>query len=148
MAEGTSGSGRGRGPEAVAAARNSGRSFAICYAVAQAGLPVALWTGDMDEARRQADLLVAQAQAIRAGNNGGSASSVRSDCELATKVSADRVVHRGARGHAFVPPFADLAPDANIRMPLPGAEPVDFGTRRSCCASMRSCCFGTTRRVP
>src|SRR5271165_2464603 len=50
--------------EAVETARNSGRSFPICYALTQAGVPVALWTGDRDEARRMTDLLVAHGKGV------------------------------------------------------------------------------------
>ena len=54
------------------------------------------------------------------------------------------------RDPALIPPFADLDVNADIAVPLPRAEPINMrrGTRRSCCASMPSCCFGTTRRVP
>lgn len=113
--------------EAVAAARNSGRSFAICYAVAQAGLPVTLWTGDLDEARRQVDLVVTHGVGnprweqlgicfervlkLRAGNE--SQALIASFIELRSDGT-------------FVPPFADLPPDANIPVPLPGSEPVDI----------------------
>jgi predicted ATPase/DNA-binding winged helix-turn-helix (wHTH) protein len=51
--------------EAVAAAQESGHSFSVCYAVTFAGLPVALWTGDLGEARRHLDLLVANASGIQ-----------------------------------------------------------------------------------
>ncbi len=50
--------------EAVAAAAKSGHSFFLCYAIALGGLPVALWTGDMSEARRLFDLFVAHAGGI------------------------------------------------------------------------------------
>jgi hypothetical protein len=47
--------------QAVAAARNGGHSFPIAYAVAFGGLPVALWTGNLDAAQVQIDLLLAHA---------------------------------------------------------------------------------------
>ena len=112
--------------EAVATAQNSGRSFPICYALTQAGVPVALWTGDTDEARHMADLLVAhgkgdpridqwsicfeRALQLRAGDDGEAL--IASLIEMVADA-------------AFPPPFADLAPDADIPVPLPGGEPVD-----------------------
>ncbi len=111
--------------EAVATARNSGRSFPICYAVTQAGAPVALWTGDMGEARHMTDLLVAhgsgqrmeqwcvcfeRALKFRAGNDG--------EALIASVI--EMVVDA-----AFPPPFAEIASDADIAVPLPGPEPVD-----------------------
>ena len=111
---------------AVTAARNSGRSFPICYAVTQAGLPVALWTGDLDEARRQAVLLVTHAVGnhrmeqwglcfervlgLRTGDEG--------DGLIASFIEATAEA-------ASVPAFADLASDAIIEVPLPGGEPVE-----------------------
>ena len=50
---------------AVAAAQQIGHPFTICYVVSFAGLPVALWTGDVAEARRQLDLLGANAGGIQ-----------------------------------------------------------------------------------
>jgi len=112
--------------EAVATARNSGRSFPICYALTQAGVPVALWTGDADEARHMADLLAAHAAGVqraeqwhicferalklRAGNEGEAL--IASLIEMVADA-------------AFPPPFVDLASDANIPVPLPGGAPVD-----------------------
>jgi predicted ATPase/DNA-binding winged helix-turn-helix (wHTH) protein len=112
--------------EAVAAARNSGRSFPICYAVGQGGAPVAFWTGDTDEARHMADLIAAhgvgnprmtewsvcfeRALKLRAGDDGEALIALL--LEMAPDVT-------------FPPPFADLAPDATIPVPLPGGEPVD-----------------------
>jgi predicted ATPase len=113
--------------QAVAAAENSGRSFPICYAVGLAGAPLAFWTGDMDEARRQADLIAAHAVGnprmtewsvcferalkLRAGNDGEALIALL--LEMAPDV-------------AFPPPFANVASDANIPVPLPGGESVEM----------------------
>ncbi len=112
--------------EAVEIARASGRSFPICYALTQAGVPVALWTGDRDEARHMADLLIAHGRGVpridqwstcferalksRAGGEGEAL--IASLIELAADA-------------AFPPPFNDFAPDANIPVPLPGGEPAE-----------------------
>jgi predicted ATPase len=111
--------------EAMTAARQIGHPFTICYAISVAGLPVALWTGDMEEARRQLDLLAA--------NVGGNQ-------RMGLRVQAfTRVMNLRAGGerealiasyiesyedHARPPPFAALEPEADISVPLPGAEPV------------------------
>ncbi len=111
---------------AETAARNTGHSFAVIHAVTFAGFPVALWTGAHDEAQRQFDLLAAHA----AGN------PRTAQWQLCLKRILD-LRERGA-GEALTAsyiecrldvgaglPFADLAPDATIPMPLPGAEPAD-----------------------
>ena len=113
--------------EAVATARNNGRSFPICYAVMQAGLPVALWTGGKDEARRMAELLVAhgagvlrmeqwsvafeRALRLREGNEG--------DALVASLIEM-------VADAAFPPPFADIASNVVIPVPWPGEEPVEL----------------------
>lgn len=112
--------------QAVADALNNGSPFPICYAVTQAGLPVALWTGDLVEARRQADLLVAHCVGnqrmqqwgicfervlrLRAGNE--------AEALIASFIET-------TADPAFVPPLAHLAPDATVAVPMPGGEPVD-----------------------
>ena len=112
--------------EAVAVARNSGRSFPICYAVTQAGLPVALWTGDLAEARRQTDLLVGHAVDNQRMEQWGvcfqRVVKLRVGDEAEALIAS--FIERAAEAASF-PPFTELAADANIRVPLPGAEPVD-----------------------
>lgn len=112
--------------QAVAAARNAGNLFGIFYAVVFAGLPVALWTGDLDSARRQIDLLDEYAAANRRVEElrvcFARTLRLREGNEAAVLVAAfieSRV------DQVSVPPFADLAFDANIPVPLPGEEPAD-----------------------
>src|SRR5262249_40970358 len=50
---------KGAAADAITAARNSGHSFAMVYALAFGGVPVALWTGDIAEAGRVVELLIA-----------------------------------------------------------------------------------------
>jgi hypothetical protein len=113
--------------QAVAAARNSGRSYPVIYVASFAALPIALWAGAEDEVRFLLDLLLPHSAGyqrmeqwalcfervlkLRAGNE--------SDALIAS------FIEPRADG-AFVPPFADLASDANISVPLPGLEPVDI----------------------
>jgi hypothetical protein len=110
---------------AVAVARDAGRSFPIAYAAAFAGLPVALWTGAEDNARRLADLLAAhvigndrmegwavcfaRVLRLRAGNEG--------DALIASFIEA-------RADPPVILPFAGLALDATIEVPLPGAQSV------------------------
>jgi predicted ATPase/DNA-binding winged helix-turn-helix (wHTH) protein len=112
--------------QALATAEASGRAFPICYVLTQAGLPIALWTGDMDEARRLTDLLAAHAEGnrrmqlwtlcyerilkFREGNE--------SEALIAAFIET-------AADAAFVPPFADLDRDAAIGVPVPREEPAD-----------------------
>jgi hypothetical protein len=49
----------GAAAAAITAARKSGHSFAMVYALAFGSVPVALWTGDIAEAGRMVDLLIA-----------------------------------------------------------------------------------------
>ena len=98
----------------------------MIYAVTFAGLPVALWTGAMDEARRQVDLLVAHA----AGNRRAEQWLVCFARVLKLREGNEREALIASfieprLDTAGAPPFADLAPDANIPVPMPGAEPVD-----------------------
>jgi predicted ATPase/DNA-binding winged helix-turn-helix (wHTH) protein len=111
--------------ETVAAARRTGNLFVIFYAVVFGAVPVALWTGDLDSARYQIDLLVeyavanqrvdqlricyARALRLREGN----------EAEMLIASFIEPRVDQ-----VSVPPFADLAFDANIPVPLPGADPV------------------------
>ena len=108
------------------AARNTGHSFPIVHAVTFAGFPVALWTGRLEEARRQVDLLALHVNGnprteqwyacltrvldLRERNAG--------EALIATFIEARLDVGAGL-------PFADLAPDAEIAVPLPGPDPVE-----------------------
>ncbi len=106
--------------QAVAAARDGGRAFPICYAVGFGGLPVALWNDAVEEARSQLDLLAAHAESnqrweqwricfdfvlrLRAGDAAGAL--------IAAYIEScwDPIA---------VPPFADLPLDAVIPVPSP-----------------------------
>src|SRR5262249_15868234 len=46
--------------DAITAARKSGHSYAMVYALAFSSVPIALWTGDVSEAGRLIELLIAQ----------------------------------------------------------------------------------------
>jgi hypothetical protein len=112
--------------EAVAAARNGGRSFPICYAVAQAGLPVAVWTGDLDEARHQPDLLLVHGVGYPRWQQWGLC--FERVLKLQSGGERDALVASFIESHAeaqSIPPFADLPLDASILVPLPGPEPID-----------------------
>jgi len=112
--------------EAVAAAQKIGHSFPIYYAVVFAGLPIALWTGAMDEVRHQLDLL---------GAHGGGNQRIQRwvRCfgrllELREGNEAEALIASFIEPRADITdihPLADLVAGASIPMPLPGAEPVD-----------------------
>ncbi len=113
--------------QAVTAARNSGRSFPICYAVGLAGAPLAFWTGDMGEARRQADLMAAHA----VGNQRMEQWSVCFERALKLRAGdeAEALIAsliEMAPDPTFPAPFADIAANANIPVPLPDGEPVEM----------------------
>jgi predicted ATPase/DNA-binding winged helix-turn-helix (wHTH) protein len=111
---------------ATVEARNTGQSFPMIYAVSFAGVPVALLAGAIEEARRQVALLAAHAVGnpraeqwmvcyarilgLREGNEREALIASFIEARLDT---------------ALAPPFADLAPRANVPMPLAGQEPVD-----------------------
>ena len=111
---------------AAEAARNTGHSFPMVHAVTFAGFPVALWTGRLEEARRQVDLLALHVNGnprteqwyacltrvldLRERNAG--------EALIATFIEARLDVGAGL-------PFADHAPDAEIAVPLPGPDPVE-----------------------
>src|SRR6202034_4427031 len=109
--------------EAVAAARRTGHSFPVIYALTFAATPVALWAGAVDEARRQVDLLAAHA----GGNQRAEqcvicftrALKLRDGGEAEALVAA---VIEAQFDPATVPMFADLPADAQIPVPLPGAD--------------------------
>ena len=111
--------------EAMAAARKIGHPFVIPYAVTFAGLPVALWTGDMAEARRQLDLLVDHAGGVQRMEP--RVRSFRRVLKLRAGDEREALIASFIESHwdpAHFPPFADLDVDADISVPLPGAEPV------------------------
>jgi predicted ATPase/DNA-binding winged helix-turn-helix (wHTH) protein len=111
--------------EAVAAAAKSGHSFSICHAVAQAGLPVALWTGDVGEARHLLDLLIAHAGGIPRMEHRVPAFARL--LKLRDGDEGDVLIASFIESHsdpALVPPFADVDANALIDVPLPRAEPL------------------------
>jgi hypothetical protein len=111
--------------EAMAAARKIAHPFVISYAVAFAGLPVALWTGDMAEARRQLDLLVAHAGGVQRMEL--RVRSFRRVLKLRAGDERQALIASFIESHwdpAHLPPFVDLDVDADISVPVPGAEPV------------------------
>lgn len=111
---------------AMEAAQTSMRSFPICYAVSFGGLPVAMWTGNVEEERRLLDLLVVHAAGnqimqqwaiyftrllkLRGGNE--------ADALVAAFIASSAVA-------SIVAPFADLPLDAEFAVPLPRAEPAE-----------------------
>jgi predicted ATPase/DNA-binding winged helix-turn-helix (wHTH) protein len=113
--------------EAVAAAGKSGHSFAMAYAVTFAGLPVALWTGALVEGRLQLDVLAAHAVGNQRMEDWrlcyGRALKLRQGSEgevlIASFVEPRADPSRPA-------PFADLALDTDIPVPLPGADRSDL----------------------
>ncbi len=116
---------------AMTAARNTGHSFPVVYAVTFAGFPMALWTGAPEEARRHADLLAAHT----AGNP--RAEQWELCCtrllELRERSPRDALIASFMEARMDVgasPPLADLASVADLPLPLPGPEPADV--LRSC----------------
>jgi len=112
--------------EAVAAAAKSGRVFSLCHAITLAGLPVALWTGDMGEARRLFDLFAAHAGGIPRMEQRVPAFArvlkLRGGDEDEALIASFIESHGDP---ALIPPFADLDRNADIAMPLPREEPND-----------------------
>jgi len=112
---------------AVAAAGNRGHSFALAYAVTFGALPVALWTGALEEARRLLELLAAHV----VGNQRmeewrlcyGRALKLRQGSE-AEALTASFIEPRADPSRPA--PFANLAIEAYVPVPLPGAEPIDL----------------------
>jgi hypothetical protein len=112
--------------EAVAAAAKSGHSFSLCYAISQGGLPVALWTGDMGEARRLFELLVAHAGGMPRMELRVSAFArllKLRDGDEDEALIASFIESHGDPG--LIPPFAALDRNAEIAVPLPREEPID-----------------------
>jgi hypothetical protein len=112
----------------LAAAQERGHLFATITALALAGVPVALWTGTVDEARRRVDLLTARI-ARTVGNQ-------RTE-HWGRCVAASMRLHEGNESEklaaAFleprvnfnsVPPLAYLTPETNIAVPWPSEEPI------------------------
>ena len=113
--------------KATVEAQDTGHSFPIFYAVAFAGIPVALWTGAIEEAS-------APGRSARRPCRGQSAcgamatSATRALLELRDGNEREALIASFIESRldtAGAPPFADLAPDANIPVPSPGQEPVD-----------------------
>ncbi|OAF08365.1 hypothetical protein AYJ54_14760 [Bradyrhizobium centrolobii] len=111
---------------AITAAGKAGHSFALAYALAFAGLPVALWTGALD-AERLLDMFAAHA----AGNRNleewrlcyARALEFRQGSEGETLIASfiePRV------DPSRIAPFADRPIGARIPVPLPGEPPADL----------------------
>jgi hypothetical protein len=112
---------------AVDVAAKSDHSFSVGYVISLAGMPVALWTGDVDEARRMLDLL-------RAHSGGNPRMGLRVLAfERVLKLRGDdegkALIASFIESNgdpALLPAFSDLPPDTNIPMPLPGPEPAEI----------------------
>jgi predicted ATPase len=116
----------GAATDAMTAARKSGHSFAMVYALAFGSVPVALWTGDIAEAGRMVELLIGHTASnqrteqwvrcfagvlrLRSGNE--SESLVASFMEPRVDLFP---VHR----------IADLLSHESMPVPLPDPELVD-----------------------
>jgi predicted ATPase/DNA-binding winged helix-turn-helix (wHTH) protein len=107
--------------EALAAARSGKHSFAMAYAVAFAGLPVALWTGALDAARRHVDLFRGQAGADQRIERW--ALYFARVVDLRTAGEAETLIASHADIVA-VPPLSASPPVTNFPVPLPGEEPA------------------------
>ena len=111
--------------EAVAAAAKSAHSFSICYAISLGALPVALWTGDMAEARRLFHLLAAHAVGIRRMEL--RVMAFARVLKLRDGDEDEALIASFIESHgdpALIPPFAELDRDAHIGVPLPRAAPI------------------------
>jgi predicted ATPase len=112
--------------DAITAARKSGHSYAMVYALAFGSVPIALWTGDIAEAGRLIELLIAHtagnqrteqwarcfAGVLRLRNGNESEALVASFLEPRVDLFP---IH----------PIADLVSQEKIPVPLPGPEPDD-----------------------
>jgi predicted ATPase/DNA-binding winged helix-turn-helix (wHTH) protein len=116
----------GAASDAITAARKSGHSFAVVYALAFGSVPVALWTGDIAEAGRMVELLIAHT----AGNQ-------RTEQWVRCFAGVLRL-RSGNESESLVASFieprvdlfpvyqiADLVSQESIPVPLPGPEPVE-----------------------
>ena len=112
--------------EAVAAAATSGHAFSMCYAITLGVMQVALWTGDLTEARRLFDQLVAYADGIprmeRRVRAFARVLELRNGDENQALIASFIEAHWDP---ALIPPFAELDSGADIRMPLAREEPID-----------------------
>ena len=112
---------------AIAGAGESRHSFSIAYALTFAGLPVALWTGALDEARRQVDMLAAHAAGNRNMENWrlcyARALNFRHDGEGGALI-ASFIEPRADPSR--IAPFSDLPIGARIPVPLPGELSADL----------------------
>jgi predicted ATPase/DNA-binding winged helix-turn-helix (wHTH) protein len=113
--------------EAVKAAGNSGPSFALAYAITFGALPVALWSGALEEARRLLELLAAHVVGNQRMEDWrlcyGRALKLRRGSE-AEALTASFIEPRADPSRPA--PFANLAIEAYVPVPLPGEEPIDL----------------------
>jgi predicted ATPase/DNA-binding winged helix-turn-helix (wHTH) protein len=112
--------------DAVTAARDSGHSYAMVYALAFGSVSIALWTGDIADAGRLIELLIAHS----AGNQ-------RTEQWVRCFAGVLRL-RNGNESEALVASFieprvdlfplhriADLLSQETLPVPLPGPEPAD-----------------------
>jgi len=112
--------------QAVAAAAKSGHAFSICHAITLGALPVALWTGDLGEARRLFDVFIAHA---------GGSQRMKLRVPVFARVLAlhggeerEALIAAFIEAHgdpALIHPFADLDPGVDVAVPSPGEEPTE-----------------------
>ena len=112
--------------QAVTAAAKGGNPFSSCYAISIGGLPVALWTGDMGEARRLFDVFVADASEIPRMEQRvpvfARLLNLRDGDEDARLIASFLESYGDP---ALIHPFADLSHNADAGVPLPREEPLD-----------------------
>jgi hypothetical protein len=136
--------------DAITAARESGHSYAMVYALAFGSVPIALWTGDIAEAGRLIELLIAHS----AGNQ-------RTEQWVSCFARVLRLRNGNESGvlvASFIEPRVELFPihritDLVSHESIPCrcqalSWPTCCGARRNSCASMLNCCYGTTRPAP
>jgi hypothetical protein len=112
--------------EAVAAAATSRHPFSLCYTISLGGLPVALWTGDLGEARRLFDLFVANASGIpRMEMRVPAFARVLNlrEGDADAGLIASFIESHG--DPALIHPFAGLDRNLDVGMPMPRSEPID-----------------------
>ncbi len=115
---------RAAAADAMMAARQGEHPFAAVYALTYASVPVALWIGEVEEARQQVDTLIAYTP----GNPGTEqwrrfyAEVVRlRDGDEREKLIAAFLEARA--DHFSISTLTGLMSNGNVRMPLPGEEP-------------------------